>query len=412
MLIEEEKKLFEGVKLTHAEKMMFELKEKQFKMALETRNSTVDVDMFRLPDSYETEDGKIDLKKRSEALIGRYKEVKPDLKDEEVWEKKQISRVNLGNNKRSDLESLATQSTADSMAPKSTLPAIDFVKLEIMKEVQMKFKIMGKDKLKKRKPKGKKNKSRSGSSESSSSSSDEIDVAPLMEMLNQKSALPEKEEKAVHDPAAKIKNDRVSLPIYSHRDKLLEIIRNNQIVVLVGETGSGKTTQIPQYLHEIGYTKVGKIGVTQPRRVAAMSVASRVSQEMGTKLGHEVGYSIRFEDCTSEKTIIKYMTDGMLLREFLNEPDLITYSCLMIDEAHERTLHTDVLFGLVKDLARSRPDLKLIISSATMDAQKFSDYFDNAKIITIPGRRYPVDIYYTKVHYILYADFFGLSWMI
>lgn len=128
-----------------------------------------------------------------------------------------------------------------------------------------------------------------------------------------------------------------------------------------------------------------------------MSVATRVSQEMGTKLGYEVGYSIRFEDCTSDKTIIKYMTDGMLLREFLNEPDLKSYSCLMIDEAHERTLHTDVLFGLVKDLARSRPDLKLIISSATMDAQKFSDYFDKAKIITIPGRKFPVDIYYTKV---------------
>lgn len=99
-----------------------------------------------------------------------------------------------------------------------------------------------------------------------------------------------------------------------------------------------------------------------------MSVASRVSQELGTKLGHEVGYSIRFEDCTSDKTVIKYMTDGMLLREFLNEPDLKSYSCMMIDEAHERTLHTDVLFGLVKDLTRSRPDLKLIISSATMDA--------------------------------------------
>ena len=128
-----------------------------------------------------------------------------------------------------------------------------------------------------------------------------------------------------------------------------------------------------------------------------MSVAARVAHEMGVKLGNEVGYSIRFEDCTSDKTILKYMTDGMLLREFLSEPDLASYSVMMIDEAHERTLHTDILFGLVKDIARFRPDLKLLISSATMDAEKFSEYFDFAPIFKVPGRRYPVDILYTKV---------------
>ena len=127
-----------------------------------------------------------------------------------------------------------------------------------------------------------------------------------------------------------------------------------------------------------------------------MSVAARVAEEMDVKLGHEVGYSIRFEDCTSDKTIIKYMTDGMLLREFLSEPDLESYTCLMIDEAHERTLHTDILFGLVKDVTRYRKNLKLLISSATLDAEKFSEYFDNAPIFKVPGRRYPVDIYYTK----------------
>ena len=153
---------------------------------------------------------------------------------------------------------------------------------------------------------------------------------------------------------------------------------------------------MPQYLHEIGYTKFGKIGITQPRRVAAMSVSARVAQEVGCKLGHEVGYSIRFEDCSSDRTILKYMTDGMLLREFLSEPDLKSYTCLMIDEAHERTLHTDILFGLVKDVARARPDLKLIISSATLDAAKFSEFFDDAPIFKVPGRRFPVDIYYTK----------------
>lgn len=168
---------------------------------------------------------------------------------------------------------------------------------------------------------------------------------------------------------------------------------------MVAETGSGKTTQLPQYLHEAGYTAGGmKVGCTQPRRVAAMSVAARVAEEMGTKVGYEVGYSIRFEDATSDKTVLKYMTDGMLLREFLTEPDLAGYSALIIDEAHERTLSTDILFALVKvrsalltiynmtpdsqskDIARFRPELKLLISSATMDAEKFSEYFDNAPI--------------------------------
>ncbi|CAA2975262.1 pre-mRNA-splicing factor ATP-dependent RNA helicase DEAH1 [Olea europaea subsp. europaea] len=147
-----------------------------------------------------------------------------------------------------------------------------------------------------------------------------------------------------------------------------------------------------------------KIGCTQPRRVAAMSVAARVSQEMGVKLGHEVGYSIRFEDCTSEKTVLKYMTDGMLLREFLGEPDLASYSVVMVDEAHERTLSTDMLFGLVKDISRLRPELKLLISSATLDAEKFSDYFDSAPIFKIPGRRFPVEIHYTKAPEADYLD--------
>jgi pre-mRNA-splicing factor ATP-dependent RNA helicase DHX16 len=198
-------------------------------------------------------------------------------------------------------------------------------------------------------------------------------------------------------PHEQLQAVRRSLPVYPYRDELLAAVEKYQVLVIVGETGSGKTTQIPQYLHEGGWTKDGKkVGCTQPRRVAAMSVAARVAQEMGVRLGHEVGYSIRFEDCTSEKTILKYMTDGMLLREFLSEPDLRSYSALIIDEAHERTLHTDILFGLVKDIARFRPDLKLLISSATLDAQKFSDYFDGAPIFRIPGRRYPVDILYTK----------------
>lgn len=190
---------------------------------------------------------------------------------------------------------------------------------------------------------------------------------------------------------------RRSLPIFPYRGDLLSAIQEHQVLIIEGETGSGKTTQIPQYLCEEGYTQGGmKIGCTQPRRVAAMSVASRVAQEMNVKLGNEVGYSIRFEDYTTERTVLKYMTDGMLLREFLTEPDLASYSVLIIDEAHERTLHTDILFGLIKDIARFRPDLKVLVASATLDTEHFSCFFDDAPVFRIPGRRFPVDIFYTK----------------
>lgn len=196
---------------------------------------------------------------------------------------------------------------------------------------------------------------------------------------------------------------RKSLPSYKHRQKFLEIMQNNQVVIVVGETGSGKTTQIPQYLYEEGYTnaralrgEIMKIGCTQPRRVAATSVARRVADEVGCKIGSEVGYSIRFEDQTSKDTAIKYLTDGMLLREFLTDPTLSTYSVLMVDEAHERTVSTEIILALLKDIIKERKDLKLIVASATINASKFSDYFDKAPVFNIPGRRYPVDVCYTK----------------
>lgn len=199
-----------------------------------------------------------------------------------------------------------------------------------------------------------------------------------------------------------IRAERRALPMFAHREPLMKAVREHQIVIVESETGSGKTTQIPQYLIEDGF---GAIVCTQPRRVAAMSVAARVADEMGVKLGHEVGYSIRFEDCTSEKTCIKYVTDGMLLREFLSEPDLKTYDVIVIDEAHERSMSTDIVMGLVKDIARYRgDDVRVIISSATMNTRKFSAYFDGAPVYTVPGRRYDVDVFYTKAPEADYID--------
>ncbi|VDN95136.1 unnamed protein product [Brugia pahangi] len=193
-----------------------------------------------------------------------------------------------------------------------------------------------------------------------------------------------------------LKEQRESLPIFGLKKALLEAIAAQNILIVIGETGSGKTTQITQYMVEVGYAARGRIGCTQPRRVAAMSVAKRVAEEMGCRLGSEVGYTIRFEDCTSQDTVVKYMTDGMLLRECLLDPDLTSYSVIMLDEAHERTIHTDVLFGLLKAAVKKRPELKLIVTSATLDAVKFSEYFYEAPIFTIPGRTFSVEILYTR----------------
>lgn len=200
----------------------------------------------------------------------------------------------------------------------------------------------------------------------------------------------------------KILHERKQLPMWEYRSQLIDAVREHQVLIVVGETGSGKTTQIPQFLIEEGFDS---IACTQPRRVAAMSVAARVAHEMGVKLGHEVGYSIRFEDCTSDKTVIKYMTDGMMLREFLSEPDLGSYKVIIVDEAHERSLSTDVVMGLVKDIARFRgSDVRVIIASATVDADKFSSYFDDAPVFYVPGRRYPVHAYYSKAPVPDYLD--------
>jgi len=193
-----------------------------------------------------------------------------------------------------------------------------------------------------------------------------------------------------------MKEQREFLPVYGCREDLMHVIRENNIVVVVGETGSGKTTQMTQYMHEEGYSTFGMIGCTQPRRVAAMSVAKRVSEEMGCELGSKVGYAIRFEDCTSSDTIIKYMTDGVLLRETLRESDLDTYSCIIMDEAHERSLHTDVLFGILKKVVARRRDFRLIVTSATLNSEKFSNFFGSVPVFNIAGRTFPVETLYSK----------------
>lgn len=197
-----------------------------------------------------------------------------------------------------------------------------------------------------------------------------------------------------------IDQQRKSLPIFGIRSDLVQAIRDNQFLVIVGETGSGKTTQLVQYIYEEGLNIVDGqkkiIGCTQPRRVAAASVAKRVSEEVGCKLGEEVGYYVRFEDITSAKTKIKYMTDGMLQREALLDPTMLKYSVIMLDEAHERTIATDVLFALLKSACKLNPNLKVIVTSATLDAQKFSRYFNDCPVIRIPGRTFPVEVLYSR----------------
>ncbi|PSR90426.1 hypothetical protein PHLCEN_2v4915 [Hermanssonia centrifuga] len=204
----------------------------------------------------------------------------------------------------------------------------------------------------------------------------------------------------------KILEGRKKLPVFAQMEEFYKIFNENQIIVMVGETGSGKTTQIPQFVcySDLPHTKGKLVACTQPRRVAAMSVAKRVADEMDVSLGKQVGYSIRFEDMTEPgTTFLKYMTDGMLLREAMNDPDLKRYSTIILDEAHERTLATDILMGLLKALAKRRSDLKIIVMSATLDALKFQKYFSIhsagdkvAPLFKVPGRTHPVEVFYTQ----------------
>lgn len=342
---------FEGVELTEAEYREQRYKKQIYEIV---GNNTEESDEYRIPASYDQE-GRVNQQKRFGVALQRYRDhdnAKP-YADEEAWHDQQIGKAILkfGAQDKKQRKDYDYEFVLEDQ--------ISFVKAEIM----------------------------------------------AVDRRVEQDLLP-----APSSPLAKLENERESLPIYAYKEQLIKAVHDHQVLIIVGETGSGKTTQIPQFLEEAGYTQRGMIGCTQPRRVAAISVAARVAREKGVKLGHEVGYSIRFEDCTSKKTVLKYMTDGRLLHEFreqlLKEPVLASYSVIMVDEAHERTVSTDILFGLLKDVARARPDFKLLISSATLDAVKFSDYFDSAPIFRIPGRRFPVEILYTKTPE---ADYMGAA---
>ena len=352
--------LFEDVDLTAEEKKRRQLNKKIIDMARDKYRFDEKEDGYHMPDGYEDERGRVNKAKREAVLTTRYEEEEELKTEQEQWEESQVktAMVHFGARDRKPLAEEYDLVFEDQ---------IDFISNELMKGTRQED--------------------------------------ALHESLGQDEGGEEGEEARVLTAHEKLLKIRKTLPVYPFREEFLAAVQDNKVLIVVGETGSGKTTQIPQYLNEAGWGKLGKVGCTQPRRVAAMSVAARVSQEMNVKLGQEVGYSIRFEDCTSESTVIKYMTDGMLLREFLTEPDLGSYSVMMIDEAHERTLHTDVLFGLVKDISRFRgDDFRLVISSATLDAEKFAEYFDDASIFMIPGRMYPVDILYTKAPEADYLD--------
>ena len=187
-----------------------------------------------------------------------------------------------------------------------------------------------------------------------------------------------------------------SLPVRAVGEELFRMLREHQVILLFGETGSGKTTQVPQMILERGLLREGMMAVTQPRRVAATSVAKRVAEERGSRIGGEVGYTVRFDDSTSAATRVKFMTDGVLVREALSDPELRKYAVVMLDEAHERSISTDLLFGLLRGVLARRRDLRLIVSSATLNTAMIAGFFVGAPTLRVPGRAYDVAIYHAR----------------
>ncbi|CAI2349570.1 unnamed protein product [Caenorhabditis sp. 36 PRJEB53466] len=237
-------------------------------------------------------------------------------------------------------------------------------------------------------------------------------TGPLVfeERSSETSAPPVEEHLQVHNnpyASLNIQQQRIRLPIFKNRGHILYMCERYRTVIIVGETGCGKSTQVPQFLLEAGWAADGRqIAITQPRRVAVVTLATRVAEEKDCILGHDVGYTVRFDDVSDKDTKVKFMTDGLLLREILVDPLLSRYSIIMIDEAHERSCNTDILLGLLRKIMQVRNDLRIIVSSATLDAQLFKDFFemnesenaekDTAAIISVEGRTHPVAVHHTK----------------
>lgn len=226
------------------------------------------------------------------------------------------------------------------------------------------------------------------------------DILIMVDSKDSKQTNPWNNNKPYSNRYYDLRKFRKSLPAWSERKAFCKLVKKNQVVILVGDTGSGKTTQCPQFILESGLGGNLKIACTQPRRVAAISVAQRVSEEMDVFLGDVVGYTIRFEDKSSENTKLKYVTDGMLLREAMYDNDLSQYGVIIIDEAHERTISTDILMGSLKEILLRRSfessnPLRLVVMSATLESTKFQNYFGNdSPVFSIPGRMFPVELIY------------------
>ena len=218
-------------------------------------------------------------------------------------------------------------------------------------------------------------------------------AAEIQQQIEQAQLRVENRKSAVQNPIVFPE----SLPVSQRKAEIQKLLSEHQVIVVAGETGSGKTTQLPKMCLELGFGNLGMIGHTQPRRIAARSVAARIAEELETELGGLVGYKVRFNDQISDDTQIKLMTDGILLAEIQNDRFLNQYSCLIIDEAHERSLNNDFILGYLKQLLPRRPDLKVIITSATIDVERFSKHFNNAPIIEVSGRTYPVEVRYRPV---------------
>lgn len=218
-------------------------------------------------------------------------------------------------------------------------------------------------------------------------------AAEIQQQIEQAGLRVESRKSAVQNPIVFPE----SLPVSQRKAEIEKLLSEHQVIVVAGETGSGKTTQLPKMCLELGLGNLGMIGHTQPRRIAARSVAARIAEELQTELGDLVGYKVRFNDQISDNTQIKLMTDGILLAEIQTDRFLNQYSCLIIDEAHERSLNNDFILGYLKQLLPRRPDLKVIITSATIDVERFSKHFNNAPIIEVSGRTYPVEVRYRPV---------------